>query len=564
MAAEWSPCSRYIAVVWLFAEVRTIDAVTLQQLHRFLTHYDGPPCLSFSPDSHQLTQVSGHGQLTSWDLQTGGLVSTIPLEPHISDRGRFSSTRSLDGNVVALAHLDWDDPTHTAISTYDLLSKRYMTTFSISGSQIVAPLWTHGDSLQFATILPELIVVWEVGFTTQTSTPVKGLPIPDDIDQMQDALFLPAHSWLAFIDEGVVLVWDAENSKFLLNFSDINKPLGTSFSSDGHFFACGTKNWEAYLWKGSSTGYILHQKLTFSTDSWTRPLLSPDGDSLIVLAGSAIHLCHTRGPITSPSNLPTQSANQADFIMGFSPDEALAAFAQRCESTVTVLDLQSGDPQLSVETGMKVLGLQVTMSTIIVVGEKEVVTWNLPNVGCAFNTRVNIGDSVCTIVLDPDHTFPTDTMKVCHTSISPNFSYLAVVWHTVDKSRNLNIYDMSTGKYLVHTVAKEGVPWFTLDEQEVWCGYSDEVEGWTITKHDKSGLIELEPILGPILRSHPWSSSCDYEVTSDGWVLNSGGKYLLWLPHHWRSNNFTDTMWSGRFLGVLNYNSEAPILELTN
>ena len=507
MAAEWSPCSRFIAAVWLFAEVGTMDAVTLEWHHRFKTPYDGAPCLSFSPDSHQLTQFSGQGMLTSWDLQTGGLVSTIPSKPHLSNRGRFSSTHSLDGNMVAVAHLDWDDSTDTAISIYNILSKREIFSFYVSSSQIVAPLWTHGDSLQFATITPELIIVWDVGFTTHTPTPVKGLPIPDDIDQMQDALFLPALSWLAFINEGAVLVWDAENSKFLLNFAGINNPLGTSFSSDGHFFACGTKSWEAYLWKESPTGYMLHQKLAFSTDRWTRPLLSPNGESLIVLAGPAIHLCHTRDPITSPSNLPIQSANKADFIMGFSPDEALAAFVQLCESTVTVLDLQSGDPQLSVETGMKVLGLQVTMSAIIVVGEKKVVTWNLPAVGCALNTRVGIGDSVCTIMLDPDHPFPTDTTKVCHTSISPNFSYLAVVWHTVDKSRNLNIYDMSTGKYLVHTVAEWTMPWFTLDEQEVWCTGSGKVEGWLITKHDKSGLIELEPILGPLLRSHPWSSS---------------------------------------------------------
>jgi len=52
------------------------------------------------------------------------------------------------------------------------------------------------------------------------------------------------------------------------------------------------------------------------------------------------------------------------------------------------------------------------------------------------------------------------------------------------------------------------------------------------------------------------------KTTDDGWVLNSNGKRLLWLPPHWRVDDM-DKVWSARFLAFLHHQlPEAVILEV--
>ena len=84
---------------------------------------------------------------------------------------------------------------------------------------------------------------------------VESLPTPDNFDPSKPFLFLPTHSRLAFVFEGAVFVWDTQHSKLLLNSVDVGQYWeGMTFSSDSHFFTCGTVGPEVYLWKESPTG----------------------------------------------------------------------------------------------------------------------------------------------------------------------------------------------------------------------------------------------------------------------------------------------------------------------
>jgi hypothetical protein len=87
------------------------------------------------------------------------------------------------------------------------------------------------------------------------------------------------------------------------------------------FFACAIGQ-ELHVWKDSPTGYILHQKLAVTGES-PRPFLSPNGESIIITAGSTIHLLPTKDPILSLSSVPTPSVDGHNFILAFSPDEKL-------------------------------------------------------------------------------------------------------------------------------------------------------------------------------------------------------------------------------------------------
>jgi len=557
--AAWSPCSRFIAVA-LFAMIEILDAVTLERLHTF-THpsTERTGWLSFSPDSRSLTQFHDYG-LTTWDLQTGGRISVIPLPSNISHSQYFSSTYSMDGKMVAVAYRDtvYNDnsvSTSNGISTYNLLSGTQIYSHDVSKGRIVASIWTHGEFLRFATVKPGSIAIWEGRFTSEsTLAEIESLSAPDDIGS-EEHLFLPTRSRLAFILGEAVMVWDARDSTFLLNFVVGNRPKGLFFSSDGHFFACGTTGQEVHLLKESPTGYVLHRKLVSSV---VRPLskrdatlLSPNGESIITSKYSETRLWRTTDPVTSLSRVPTQPVQRTRSILGFSQDELLAAFTRSGDNMATIVDLRSGDPRLIIDADTRIYGLGVTGTTIVVVGDRGIITWNLPAEDGVLDARMNI-DSVRTIELK----LPT-VEPLYSASISPNFNYIAVV-----RGSNLEIYKMSTGDYLAGTgvgVKPANVLGFTPDEREVW--FVDGLlrpRGCKIVEDREYGGVELE-LLGWNESMSDRFPSHGYKVTDDGWMLNSRKTRLIWLPHHWRKYQL-EYSWGGRFLGLLDDELSEPII----
>ena len=120
--ATWSSCSRFIAV-GLSKTIEILDGVTLERLHTFPHSWIRETgWLSFSPDGRLLTLFSHSDyRLITWDLQTGGQISSIPSASNTSSLFYFSSAHSMDGKIVAVAYIDFD-ATVVGISTYNLLS----------------------------------------------------------------------------------------------------------------------------------------------------------------------------------------------------------------------------------------------------------------------------------------------------------------------------------------------------------------------------------------------------------------------------------------------------------
>ena len=463
--------------------------------------------------------------------------------------------------MAAVAYWNIDSST-TTISTYNIFSKTHIHSHHISEGHIVAPIWTHGDCVQFVTVKTESITIWEAGFTSiYKPVGVRSLPAPGSASYLEECLFLPALSWLAFSFQKTVLIWDAQNSKLLLNFLGERQATRMTFSSDGHIFAYGTTSRGVYLWEESPNGYIL-QKIIPSSHRIIGPLLSPNGESIIIPNKLKILLWRIADLLPTTSSISTEPAEQTNFILEFSPGEILAAVARLQEYTAIVLNLKSGDPQLIIDTGMRILGLRVTESTVIVVGEGKIVTWNLPIEAHTLNTRVNIDNSVQTTMFNylawPDHG------SVSCISISPNSNYVALAQDTLGEYLGINIYDVVTGRCLTGTRTEGYMPWFSPDGDEVWCKCGDSVEGWTIIKDTESDLIKLEP-LGPTVYpsgGFPWQSSHGHKVMDNGWVVNSSGKRLLWLPHCWRLDE-VEKVWRGQFLGLLHRElPEAVVLEV--
>ena len=385
--AIWSPCNRFIAVSKpRVVEIR--DAITLDLISNFKSP-SFTSALSFSPDSRFLTQFHD-GAMVTCDLQTGvEVITASPKRLRVREWG-FSPAYSMDGRMLVVEYIDLDS-TKTLIAAHDF-STTHTHVYHVSEGHLASQIWTHGKFLRFVTVKSGHITIWQAEFTfTHPPEVVESLPTPGELTKREASavyLFLPTLFRLAIVLKDTLLVWDAQDSKRLLKISD-SSPHRMSFSSDGRFFACVLQRGVdkgIHIWKKSPAGYIIHRKLTFNHPP--RPLLSPNGESIILSSNSIIHLLHTEDPFLSSG--PTLNMAQHRFILNLSPNDALAAFVRHPENIVTILDLQSSDPQLEIDTGMNVLCLGVAGNAVVVVDQEKIVTWKLDT----RNARRNIHDSV--------------------------------------------------------------------------------------------------------------------------------------------------------------------------
>ena len=574
--AVWSPCNRLIAVA-ITDLIQVLDAVTLSPLSIFDLagiYCGGSLLLGFSPDSRSLTLYTG-GELISWDLQTGGPCGTIYSFLDHQYTQPLSFKHSKDGKVVAVAYKsphgyilndEWD----TFICTYDLLSRERMASHHVLEGPIVHPIWTHDGYLRFATIDPKFIRIWQSPFTLEhPPVEVASFPVPDGI--YHDDFPLPPYlSLLAFVLRDTIQAWDLKASELLLK-SELTQDKWThafkrgglswdSFSSDGRFFVYRNFG-EVCVYKESPAGYLLHQRLPFST-AHSPPRLSPNGESIIIPVGSIIHRSHTRDQVLSLPSVPTMGSSIEKSTLGFSPDNNFAAFARKEGKTVITIDLQSGEPKWKVDMGVEIECLGVTGGTIIVVGDNSIVTWNLPSGDRTFNASVNDIARV-TIHGRLRQQYYPDEADCMSISPDPSRIVLATCFSSV---WGLEVYDVSTGWCL--TWIKTHAPLssrFTQDGREVWVWDNDEPwkrEHYEITEDSESGTIEIKhQRTPPRPRGFYQESSRGYTVTDDWWVLSPSQKRLLWLPHRWRMGE-KDRAWGGRFLGLLSCKlSEVAIVE---
>ncbi|KAF9786263.1 hypothetical protein BJ322DRAFT_775760 [Thelephora terrestris] len=548
----WSPCSQFIAFAWEECpDILIVDSVTLKQLY---TMHSSEEMISwesivFSPDSCLLSGYSFLDDwIISWDLQTGGQISIIST----SETGRCSSM-AYSGCGTMLGGI-FDEIT---IIIYNILSGTCISSHSVQ-QPIVETLWTQSEYLQFATVESESIVIWQVRFASDdTPTKINSLSTPKNLSTK--LVLHPTLFRIAFILEGRILVWDAQEHDFLLDSMDVENPITMSFSADGSLFMCGTGGPEFYLWKESPKGYNFHQKGA-SSAVFATPVISPDGGSVISSGGSILQLWHMENFPTSlpivitPRSLHTRGDK---FLLDFSPDESAVAVAEQLGKTVTVLSLKSGNPQLVINTEMEICGMKMTGDKLIVVGNGKILTWDL----LAESYDLNRGN-ICNDPQTTTFTHHSVVTEFLHASISPDLNYVAI-GDPHKKSEGLCIYDTHTGDKLATAKSGLSINSFAQGGDEIWCGWHNGAgERWMIIREDGSNAIKMKQLSQ---REDPqsgffWHSPSGYQISDDGWILSSSGKRLFWLPHYWRPEKKLQKCWSKKFLAVWNLDLFEPII----
>ena len=575
--AAWSPCNKFIAIYpFDSARMDILDPVTLQQLQSLeypqIQSWD-LMTLIFSPDSRILTASIRTYQkppfVVSWDLQTGGVISTIEWgEPHLYTQLRsVRITYSTDGRtVITLSRYI----SCTIASVFDVFSGTPIADLDL-GAPYVYKFWAHGELLRFATPKPTGITIWEVGvFPGATPTEVETVSIPGETIEMsvftpksQEDFwwteFHPASYRLAFIDaKGTLLVWDARVSRLLLRYKETSSRGSMTFSSDGNFFACATLGSGVFLWKWSPTGYTLFQRLATDT-LFSLSLLSPNGESIVTFGGDAIQLWHTKRFTTPTSNILSQTLPNEPLLVGIPSDGTFAVTARRRGNVATVIDLKSGVLQLTINTSIDIYGLESNGNTIAVIGEGKAIIWTLPEGNFLPGVRMGIEDSTRTINFSS-----TINSTIFAASISLDFRYIALSKHEgmPHSSNLLDVYCTSTGQNLRITVQAWWL-WFAPGGREIWCAdFYNKAEVYTIAPDTLEHTNTVFGIEGGSWGC-PWGSPRGYRVTDDGWILGAGGKRLLMLPPSWQLPSNTDRIWNEKFLALLHSGlPEIVILEL--
>ena len=549
MVAAWSPCSRFIAICQRSTpKVIVLDGVTLEQLYTMRSPHSVYiwNCITFSPSSHLLTACSdGENWLVTWDLQTGGLISTVSTK---EDSGCLSITYSRCETMVGCL---FDE--ERVINTYNILSGKCLSSYPIQ-QPIIKNIWTCDENLQYATEDSGSFIIWQVNFTS-THAPIKvtSLSTPDNFS-IEKAVLLPTLSLLAFVVKKIVLVWDTQNQKILLDSADVKNPRAPSFSPDGHFFLCGTSGPEFHLWKKSSDNYIYCQKFGSNAGRAT-PIISPNEDSIFSYQNTMLQLWATKGS-TQCSTTPRNESPSIQYLIEFSPGESLVATTDLLSNTTTILDLESGSPLLAIDVGTKICGMMITDHNVIIVDTERITMWELYMTDHTSNARVNINQSIQTTPLNPP--FPGEFPLAC---ISPDFNYIAVTRRMGHSA--MYIYSMHSGEKLAEAKPDGRVPGFAPGKHVVWCAEDDgKVEQWAIIQDSGSDTIELKQLEDnkELQCGLSWCSENGYQVTDDGWVLDSSGKRFLWLPHSWRPKYKVQSKWSGKCLGLWNADLLQPVI----
>jgi len=497
------------------------------------------------------TRSTQSKSIVVWDIKTGVIVKEIVIDVQGLRRIVFI------GNYTITLVTDY----YKIFHTYDVLEGTPLFRGEIL-SQFdpwLGAHWAHEDSLRFATSFKAgrklAINIHQLQPLSTPSLPmVESFLVPPHDGEFS---FSPVSFHASFVTMTEIAILDVRDSKILLQIRaarPLYKPPGR-FSPDGCLFACGTLGNEIYIWKKTSTGYVpgssLEPRLPFEGFSF-----SPTAVSVLTWGPGGVQLLDNHFRFPSPDRTaPHHHHNCGDHLVAHSKDGTRIATGRRGDSVVTVLDLLSDAPQRSIDTAMRILDIGIVDNVIVVADTRELVSWH-PEAGEIIRSAYGaIVAETAVVSTDPD--------VVEHFTLSTDCSWVAF---TIE--RTVFLYDVQAQRIL----NKFAMEYDVVDIRFSPCGrqlclildddfydhqdntrdraLSETGEEWRIVN-----VTENTWSRGGLFPPHEY---CFQQES--GWIEDSGGRKLLWLPPNWRMTSCLDTRWTGDFLALVDARHPEPII----
>ena len=506
---------------------------------------------------HILTRVPSTRlkSIVIWDIETGAVVKDIM----ISVEGLREIVFSGSYTVTLVTGYYKIFRTYDALNGVLLYEGWILPLFD----RWLGAYWEHGESLRLATSYAtdsgKLAI--DIHQLQPSSIPpftmVESFVVPLD---NEDFSLSPVSFHASFVTRTEITLLDIRDSKILLR-TEAPQPLYSMlgrFSPDGGFFACGTLESEIHIWKNTPAGYVpwsnLKPRLPFDSFSF-----SPSAVSILAWGPGGVQLLDNRTRASS-SNKMASSCHNGGHLVAYSKDGTRIATARLGDNVVTVLDLLSGTPQRPINTAMRILDIGIIGNTVFTANTRELVGWD-PELGEV--ARRAFGALVTEIAVTG-----TDPGLVENFTLSADCSWIAF---TVD--RTILLYDIQGQRVLYKRTMDRDVvdirfaPYgrelcFILDDDFCEClagvrgvqMLSEMAEQWRIvnvTKEFTEGVWSRDGLF-------PLHGCCIQREL--GWIQDSGGRKLLWLPPNWRMACCLATRWNGNFLALVDGRHPVPII----
>jgi len=516
-SVTWSPCSQFVAAVFEGAvEIR--DALSSELVSRFTEPDTDQGCgLAYSPDGQSLAYLSN--TLVIWDTQTGGAAKEIQYNESIGG----SIVWSLDGKMVGMTK-------DKAVHVYDVTLG---TTWSPGTLQSMDALhlWAHGRIFQImATEMKDQVLtinIFEVGLGL---TKVESFPIGSWGQNCYIRSFSPTNYRISFEAHERLCILDILNSELLLNSSGGFD--SHCFSSDGSLFAAVQESTSVHIWKYIS-GHYTHWRKFITRDytlSGHYPLrFSPALQSILGRFDDVLQVYHLDSPPV------TDHCNTSSPYVVLSPCGTYMVTANKGESTVTITNLLLQITPQFINTDLHIQGLVLTGNVLSVLSHRTLRAWRLTS------------DGLVDGVLRGQEAGHHDSIWTVPASLAQMFTLKDQIVITEDRWNKtiVHAYHSVTGELLEpqphYDTLPSGTYWYCSLEMSVGKHYPHyhDLHEWVLPESD-----------GQVSKA----------TLQEGWVTDSKGKHLLWVPIEWRISEYGTGGWLSDITALWLFPSSGTII----